>query len=562
MITIKEEKNFNKANTLFDKLSVSSKPNSGSSVEFTKKLNNRVLGVIKENSLYTIKIAEKKSGKLIAEDFQYINGYEDRKRFQRKTLQEAIKYLHLYLNEDQYVLDVPVPNQPAPSPTPAPEMPPMDNPQDAPLDGEMPTEDGMAPEGGDSPSNDNQQEMQKLTGTLAQDLRQEIQGGDENFTVGMFKSILAAAKELSPENKEKVMNKAEEVLGAEEQQSEPQPTDATAAPNTNNQEQQPVQEMKKIQESKSKTAEFFELTQKVNPLRKVDDPKEVLKKLEEKFGNLPNCIDYRTLVDKKHCGIRFMTTGDYDLFVFYFATVEVGNYEVFVVHQSKVRQFYDLIGDFQYAEMEKDKALKKNSIIRNSILDVNFDDVLLPVTQFLTDPKKPFSGNLSVSSKGIKDNESEINESFFTTKKQLFESLKKKINEDEFEDDDDMNDNKPIQMHQETRPFNKINWREVYETLVHNQQTIETPKRGVIALNTGDFEDEHLLNQSELRLLEELGITAIEQNAFPVFSGDIVSFDDFYKEVKSMWDDYLNGDFEFHSDNDAENERKFFGGHG
>lgn len=402
MITINEERNFNKTNNLFDKLSSSSKSTAGNSVEFTKKLNNRVLGIIKENSFYTIKIAEKKSGQLIAEDFQYINGYEDRKRFQRKTLQEAIKYLHLYLNEDQYVLDVPVP-QPAPAPTPAPELPPMDNPQDAPVDGEMPADETGATEG-DAPSNDDQQEMQKLTGTLAQDLRQEIQGGDENFTVGMFKSILAAAKELSPENKEKIMNKAEEVLGGETPEDgaapEGEPQDGQ---NTPPQETQPPMKQNNIQEAHGKGYDFSDLT-KVAALTNATPPKEIVDMLAKRFGDLPNCVDYKTMDDRKQGAVRFMTNGVFDLFIVYFATVEDENYDVFVVAKNNVAAFLHNLDDFG----------KAKEYIRNKMMDKNFVDIVTPVTQFLTDPSKPEKGNLSATT---------IKESTFTTKKQLFESL-------------------------------------------------------------------------------------------------------------------------------------------
>lgn len=536
MITINEERNFDKANNLFDKLSVNSKPNTGNSVEYTKKLNNRVLGIVKENSEYTIKIAEKKSGQLIAEDFQYINGYEDRKRFQRKTLQEAIKYLHLYLNEDQYVLDVPVPT--APAPTPEPQLPPMDNPQDAPVDGEVPADDTTGAPDGEAASNDDQQEMQKLTGTLAQDLRQEIQSGDENFTVGMFKSILAAAKDLSPDNKEKIMNKAEEVLAPEE--GEPQD-----GQNDTPQQQLPMDN--NIQEGKGGGYDFDDLT-KVAALTDATPPQEIVNMLTSKFGDLPNCDDYKTMADDKQGAVRFMTTGKYDLIVIYFATVEIENYDVFVVAKNDVSSFLHNIDNFAEAK----------SYIRNQMIDKDFKDVDLPIRQFLTDPKKPINGNLSVSKM--------TNESTFTTKKQLFESLgisvKKILNEDEFEDEmDDERRDTPIFMKPDVRPFKKIDWKEVYEVLVHNETALKEKGSRLMALNVGDLEDDHLLNRNEIRLLEEISVVWLQQKAFPVFSEpEIPTYDVFIKEIQQVWDKYLSGEITPNVDTSTADEKRYFGG--
>jgi hypothetical protein len=121
------------------------------------------------------------------------------------------------LNEEKYVVDVPVVTQQ----TPAPEIPAIDNPQD--MDADSP--EGMGDENMDMSNDtevdgeaedDDQKEIQKMTGKLAQDLRQEIQDGKEEFTVGMFKSIIAAAKDLPSDLKSEVMGKAQEVLSSEE----------------------------------------------------------------------------------------------------------------------------------------------------------------------------------------------------------------------------------------------------------------------------------------------------------------------------------------------------------
>lgn len=216
--SINEEKEFQKANNLFEKMeSKKKRSDNGTVVEYTKKNDDATFGIVKEGSLYTIKVSGKKNPVLVAEDFDYVEGYEARKRFQRSTLQEAIKYLHLYLNEEKYVVDVPVVTQQ----TPAPEIPAIDNPQDMGAD----SADGMDDENMDvsndtevdgEAEDDDQKEIQKMTGKLAQDLRQEIQDGKEEFTVGMFKSIIAAAKDLPSDLKSEVMGKAEEVLSSEE----------------------------------------------------------------------------------------------------------------------------------------------------------------------------------------------------------------------------------------------------------------------------------------------------------------------------------------------------------
>lgn len=219
--SINEEKQFQKANDLFDKMDrTKTREGRATVVEYTKKGDNATFGVVREGSQYTIKVTNKKSPVLVAEDFDYIESYEARKRFQRTTLQEAIKYLHLYLNEEKYVVDVPVVTQTAPEPEM--DAPQMDGGMDEtpPMDGEMGDEmdtnmDGeMGDEGAGS---DDQKEIQKMTGKLAQELRQEIADGNGPFTVGMFKSLIAPAKDLTPDLKSKVMDKAQEVLSGDEE---------------------------------------------------------------------------------------------------------------------------------------------------------------------------------------------------------------------------------------------------------------------------------------------------------------------------------------------------------
>jgi hypothetical protein len=231
------ESRLNKANKLFEQLESKQKSGKGTFVEYTKKVENKTFGIVKESTLYTIKVCDNKTGTLVAEDFSYIDGFGNRKRFQRDTLQEAIKYLHLYLNEDKYVLDIPVVN------AGQPEMP------EGGLDGEMEDKEKMDPEMGDEMEMDGDSEMedsdseegaddsemedvdseegaegdddplkdmQSMTGKLTQELRSQISAGKGTTTVGIFKSILAAGKNLETKDKEEVLDKAEDVLKADD----------------------------------------------------------------------------------------------------------------------------------------------------------------------------------------------------------------------------------------------------------------------------------------------------------------------------------------------------------
>lgn len=234
------ESKLNKANKLFDQLEKKQNAGKGTFVEYTKKVDNKTYGIVKESTLYTIKVCDKGSGTIVAEDFNYIDGFGNRKRFQRGTLQEAIKYLHLYLNEDKYVLDIPVVT---------PEVPQSDNVEG--LDGEMEMGDEKAPapemdadmegdsdienidmgdedaegeaEGQEDESGEGEddiKDMQRMTGKLSQDIRTQITDGKGKMTVGMFKSILAAGKDLDDKSKKEVMKKAEDVFDISDEEEE------------------------------------------------------------------------------------------------------------------------------------------------------------------------------------------------------------------------------------------------------------------------------------------------------------------------------------------------------
>lgn len=212
-LSYNNDDSFNKTQKLMESMSSDKKELSlGKIFQITKVNENTTYGVLKENASYVIKKIQK--GKpLIAENFEYIDGYEARRGYTRDTLQECIKYMHLLINESKYVL-------PVTNPTPVNIEPPQN-------DFEVPNEEEVSPEPSDNPeidgditpqSDENSSQEDTLssdTGKLAQELRTKIESGEEKLTVGSFKSILAAAKNLSPESKEEVLNKANDVLSTE-----------------------------------------------------------------------------------------------------------------------------------------------------------------------------------------------------------------------------------------------------------------------------------------------------------------------------------------------------------
>lgn len=395
MINLQEQKNFEKVNKIFSKIPENSHRSSSGSVEYVKKLKNVSFGIIKENSFYTIKISNKKNDVLLSEDFNYINGYEDRKRFQRKTLQEAIKYLHLVLNEDKYVLDVPVPSQPE-NVEPEPEISPMDNPQEPELDidqNEMDGENEME-DTGDEDQNlddveDDGKEIQQLSGKLSQIIRQQIDAGEESLTVGAIKSILSSGKKLSTDSKEEVLKKAENVLKSEDEET----------PENN------IEEGYEIERIESDTEEIDKAIKNAN----LPTPKTEINRLVSKYSILPNCEKYERYFPNhgRFGGVRFITNGKYDLFVFYFHTVEKENYDIFIVEKNKVDYFL------------KDVQRSKNQGVPKFIsLDKDFHEIDDKIRKFLTDKNAPNKGGFNVHDKNIE-------ESHFLTKKQIFESLER-----------------------------------------------------------------------------------------------------------------------------------------
>lgn len=70
-----------------------------SSVELTKMgPDGNVYGIVRENHEYYIKVATKREGKLVAEDFSYIGGLKNKKQEVYPTYAKAIKHLNFKFN--------------------------------------------------------------------------------------------------------------------------------------------------------------------------------------------------------------------------------------------------------------------------------------------------------------------------------------------------------------------------------------------------------------------------------------------------------------------------------
>ena len=629
--SIQDNEDLQRANSLFDKINESSsnKQSQASKVEFVKQNGDITFGVIKEHGVYTVKASRSKNSKIIAEDFNYIKGFQQRKSFQRGSLQEAIKLLHLYINEEKYVVDVPLPDNygqesaPIENTPQVPEMP-LDQ-QRADSGANMPVNNADAPmddvEGAVDGGTDQQKEMQQLTGTLAQDLRTEIQKDNAQFTVGMFKSIIAAAKDLPQEQKQEVLNKAQEVLNGDknaeqEQPSAPEQQQAEPPMPTNGSVNEAADEFidddnylvgGRSKEVKGRNklsagdradiaalnAKFIEKL-KAHPANR--DPKdarqldfkpmqgqisarEAVDMMINDLGDLYYCDDYKEMVHKEKGAVRFITgyveneiktaggkgekidksartqkrsiSGKYDLFIFYWSSVDDKNYDVYVVDKKDVANFTNADNHLQHA-----------AIAKRSVLDVNYDYVKKIATEFLSSEKKIMDGTLSASkmSKALLDK----NEHAAEDQAQLDESVKKNLIEFDDYDDDVYSDNKPVYMKTGARDSNKISWKDVYEILQHNTKVLSKPfKKDQVALNTGDFEDDDLLNRAELDILENyLQVIELFDNVFPVFSQfpDVPTYDEFLGNTQAIWDKEINSSFKSNTDTSTRDKQRYFSG--
>lgn len=433
MIHSNSEERFNRANNLFDKISKDKKRinEQFGVVEYSKKVGDKTFGIIKENNLYTVKFANNKNSKILSEEFQYLNGYEDRKRFQRVTLQEAIKLLHLHLNEDRYVVDVPVPTEP--EPVTEPQIPPMDNPTDADLNGseeETPSNpnnmddmenDGDADMTGDNGETDDEKEIQKMTGKLAADLREKIDKGDAEFTVGIFKSIIAAAKKLPEDKQEEIKSKVEDVFSGEETEPQVEPEN--------------TQEIKENS--------YMKRTIREQPEGKATPPKaeQVAQTIYHDFQDIwekNDDMDIKSQYssDGKYARIHFMTGKNYDLFVLYFVTsmdsdatgkpVLKGEYDLCVVSTENVDKFFNVLksGLPNKADLE--------SVCEKMVVDQSYtSDFKNKIRSFLTSDKSMNTGKLRVDVKGQADSKPASMgdlEEMAAFRKSINESIKKEKN--------------------------------------------------------------------------------------------------------------------------------------
>lgn len=135
---------------------------------------------------------------------------------------------------------------------------------------------------------------------------------------------------------------------------------------------------------------------------------------------------------------------------------------------------------------------------------------------------------------------------------------------DDYDGDDDYPNDKPVYMKGSARDSNKISWQDVYEILKHNTEVLSKPsERGVIALNTGDFEDDHLLNRAELGILEnDLQVIELFDNVFPVFSQfpDVPTYDEFLGNTQAIWDKEMNSPSKPDIDTSTRDEQRYFSG--
>ena len=85
----------NKANKLMESMATSQKKDSYSNVE-SKHLayDGKYYGVVKENTMYVLKVATSQKP-LMAEDFDYINGVQNKSHYSRRGYNDIMKMYNL-----------------------------------------------------------------------------------------------------------------------------------------------------------------------------------------------------------------------------------------------------------------------------------------------------------------------------------------------------------------------------------------------------------------------------------------------------------------------------------
>jgi hypothetical protein len=94
--TLKGQDKINRINDLMGRMSTLNESTSLSEIDFVKKgPNGIVYGVIRENRNYFIKTTDKTSGTLVAEDFNYVGGIENKYDERYNSYAEALKHLNM-----------------------------------------------------------------------------------------------------------------------------------------------------------------------------------------------------------------------------------------------------------------------------------------------------------------------------------------------------------------------------------------------------------------------------------------------------------------------------------
>ena len=96
---------------------------------------------------------------------------------------------------------------------------------------------------------------------------------------------------------------------------------------------------------------------------------------------------------------------------------------------------------------------------------------------------------------------------------------------------------KPVPAQKGISNFEKVDWQDVYDTLLHNQGVIDK-KIDNIALNRGDFIDEHILSYEDLEALAASGLTDLGEGSYPVLS-EPMDFETFKTAAKHAFDEAM-----------------------
>lgn len=92
---LKGQDALNKTNQLMESMIVDKKTNTFGVVESTHVgYDGKTYGIIKENSNYVLKVSEKENP-IIAEDFEYINGVQNKQKNVRNSYSESVKHFNL-----------------------------------------------------------------------------------------------------------------------------------------------------------------------------------------------------------------------------------------------------------------------------------------------------------------------------------------------------------------------------------------------------------------------------------------------------------------------------------